>query len=278
MKTIKKSLLGVLSLLMVACGSAEKSNTETIQEPQEPKVSGVEVTYNTDATEMKGYIAYDENMEGKRPGILVVHEWWGHNDYVRERADMLAQQGYVAIAVDMYGEGKQAGHPDDAGKFAGEVFANLDEAKARFDAALETLKNDPHVDASQIAAIGYCFGGSVVLSMADAGYDLDAVAAFHAGLDLPIPPSKDIKAKILVANGADDPFVPAASVASYRAAMDSVGADYKYVAYDGAVHAYTSQQADALGEEFNLPLAYNADADKASWNELMMLLQEVFNK
>ncbi|WP_420386683.1 dienelactone hydrolase family protein [Roseivirga sp.] len=278
MKTIEKSLLGVLSLLMVACGSAEKSNTENTQEPQEPKVSGVEVTYNTDATEMKGYIAYDENMEGKRPGILVVHEWWGHNDYVRERADMLAQQGYVAIAVDMYGEGKQAGHPDDAGKFAGEVFANLDEAKARFDAALETLKNDPHVDASQIAAIGYCFGGSVVLSMADAGYDLDAVAAFHAGLDLPIPPSKDIKAKILVANGADDPFVPAASVASYRAAMDSVGADYKYVAYDGAVHAYTSQQADALGEEFNLPLAYNADADKASWNELMMLLQEIFNK
>ena len=278
MKTIKSSFLAAISLLIVACGSGNKTNTETTQEPKEPKVMGEEVTYNTESTEMKGYIAYDENMEGKRPGIIVVHEWWGHNDYVRHRADMLAEQGYVAIAVDMYGEGKQASHPEDAGKFSGEVFSNLDEAKARFDAALETLKANPNVDPNQIAAIGYCFGGSVVLSMADAGYDLDAVAAFHAGLQLPIPPSKEIKAKILVANGADDPFVPAASVAAYRAAMDSVGADYKYVAYDGVVHAFTSPEATALGEEFNLPLVYNEDADKASWNELMDLLNEVFKK
>lgn len=276
MKTIKFTFLAAFSLLIVACGSGNTSNTESTQEPMEPMVIGEEVTYNTETTAMKGYMAFDQNMEGKRPGVVVVHEWWGHNEYMRERADMLAEQGYVAIAVDMYGNGKQAAHPDDAGKFAGEVFANLDEAKARFDAALATLKANPNVDTEQIAAIGYCFGGSVVLSMANAGYDLDAVAAFHAGVQLPIPPSKDIKAKILIANGADDPFVPASSVAAYRAAMDSVGADYKYVAYDGTVHAFTNPGATTLGEQFELPLVYSEEADKASWNELMRLFDEVF--
>ena len=278
MKTIKSSFLAAIALVLIGCGSGNKTNSEASQETLEPKVMGEEVSYNTESTAMKGYMAFDENMEGKRPGVIVVHEWWGHNDYVRERADMLAELGYVALAVDMYGDGKQAGHPDDAGKFAGEVFSNLDEAKARFDAALATLKANPNVDPDQIAAIGYCFGGSVVLSMADAGYDLDAVAAFHAGVQLPIPPSKDIKGKILVANGADDPFVPAESITAYKAAMDSVGADYKYVAYEGAVHAFTSKGADALGQEFNLPLAYNEAADKASWNELMILFKEVFGR
>lgn len=164
---------------------------------------------------------------------------------MRQRADSLAKLGYIALAVDMYGEGKQAMHPEDAQKFSGEVFSNLDEAKARFEAAMETLKRNEFVNKDQIAAIGYCFGGSVVLSMANAGYDLEAVAAFHAGVDLPVSPSKDIKAKILVANGGDDSFVPASSVAEYRTALDSVGADYKYVAYDGTVHAFTSPAVDS---------------------------------
>ena len=277
MKRLPQFLLFTISVLLFACGGTDKSS-QTTEEATIPNVIGEEVTYSTESTEMKGYIAYDENMEGKRPGVLVVHEWWGHNDYVRERADMLAELGYVAIAVDMYGDGKQAAHPEDAGKFSGQVFANLDEAKARFDAAIEALKANPNVEPNQMAAIGYCFGGSVVLSMANSGYDLDAVAAFHAGLQLPIPPSKNIKAQILVAHGADDPFVPAESVAAYRAAMDSVGANYKFVAYDGSVHAFTSPEATALGEEFDLPLMYNEDADKASWNELMRLFEEVFKK
>lgn len=277
MKLKLNLMMLVLAAALMACGNTQSKNNQQ-DELSEPKLIGQEVSYNTDSTQMKGYIAYDENMEGKRPGIIVVHEWWGHNDYVRSRADSLAKMGYVAMAIDMYGEGKQAAHPEDAGKFSGEVFANLDEAKARFEAALETLKNNPNVNGEQIAAIGYCFGGSVVLSMANAGYDLDAVAAFHTGVQLPVPPSKEIKAKILVANGGDDPFVPASSVAEYRAAMDSVGADYKYIAYDGTVHAFTSPEATALGEEFDLPLMYNEDADKASWNELMDLLHQVFDK
>ncbi|WP_286748272.1 dienelactone hydrolase family protein [Roseivirga sp. UBA1976] len=273
MKSIKTILFSLLLVVLVSCNEKPSSGNDSASD-----MVGQEVSYSTETTEMKGYIAYNKSSKERRPGVIVVHEWWGHNEYVRSRADELARLGYVALAVDMYGEGKQAEHPDDAGKFAGEVMSNLEEAKARFDAALATLKSNPNVDPDRIAAIGYCFGGSVVLSMANAGYNLDAVAAFHSGVDLPIKPTKDIKAKILVANGADDPFVPASSVARFRAAMDSVGADYKYVAYDGAVHAFTSPGANALGEKFNLPLMYNEDADKASWNELMSLFNEVFDE
>lgn len=271
----KLQFLAVI-LLLSSCGSAEKKEKTTTE--AEPKgIVGKEVTYATDSTQMKGYIAYDADIEGKRPGVLVVHEWWGHNEYVRERADMLAKLGYVAIAVDMYGDGKQAAHPDDAGKFSGQVFANLDEAKARFEKAIETLKNDPHVDQSKIAAIGYCFGGSVVLSMANAGYDLDAVVAFHSGVQLPIQPEEGkLKARVLVMNGADDPFVPKETVEAFKASMDAANADYEYIDYPGAVHAYTSKAADSLGEKFNLPLKYNKEADEDSWERMKAFLKESF--
>jgi dienelactone hydrolase len=277
MKYIKSIMSAVVMIAIVACGSSEKKEEQQeVVIEEEVNIRGEEVTYSSPTTEMKGYMVYDEAQSGKRPGVIVVHEWWGHNDYTRERADMLAELGYVALAVDMYGEGKQAEHPEDAGKFSGMVMSNLDEAKARFDAALETLKANPMVDQEQIAAIGYCFGGSVVLSMANAGYDLDAVAAFHAGVQLPIPPSEEIKAKILVAQGADDPFVSAESVVAYKEAMDAVGADYTYIDYPGAVHAFTSKGADALGEQFELPLKYQKEADEASWAELQKLFDSVF--
>ena len=207
---------------------------------------------------------------------MIVHEWWGHNDYVRERANMLAELGYTAIAVDMYGDGKQADHPDDAGKFAMGVLTNLPEATARFNAALDLLKAHESVDNEKIAAIGYCFGGSVALTMANAGIDLDAVAAFHSGVQLPIMPNSDLKAKVLVCNGADDPFVSAESVEAYKAAMDSIGATYEYIAYPGVKHSFTSKEADANGEKFQLPLAYNADADAKSWASLLQLFEETF--
>ena len=193
-----------------------------------------------------------------------------------KRADMLAELGYVALAVDMYGDGKQAEHPDDAGKFATMILSDLDEAKVRFDAAIETLKANPNVDPDRIAAIGYCFGGSVVLSMANAGYDLDVVAAFHSGVQLPIPPSENIQAQILVAQGADDTFVSPESVIAYKQAMDEVNAEYTYIEYPGAVHSFTSKEADALGEKFNLPLKYQKEADEASWQELQKLFDKAF--
>jgi dienelactone hydrolase len=276
MKKLNSIFLLSFAVLLFSCGKQTSENNQEGQASSKPDLVGEEVSYATDSTEMKGYIVYDKNMEGKRPGIIVVHEWWGHNQYTRKRADMLAELGYTALAIDMYGDGKQAEHPDDAGKFMNQVISNMDEAKARFMKAMETLKNHPTVSEDNIAAIGYCFGGSVVLTMANAGYDLSAVAAFHSGVQLPIPPSADIKAKILVCNGAADPFISPESVVQFKAALDSVGADYTYIAYDSAVHAFTSPEADDLGEKFDLPLAYNEKADNASWAELQALLNSVF--
>lgn len=240
------------------------------------KVKGAEVTYATDSTNLKGYIAFDENKKGKRPGIIIVHEWWGHNDYVRHRADSLAKLGYTAIAVDMYGDGKQADHPSDAGKFAGSVINNMPEAKARFQAAVDLLKQHESVDGDKLAAIGYCFGGSVALTMANMGMDLDAVAAFHSGVGLPVMPNSDLKAQVLVCNGADDPFISPESITAFKSAMDSIGAKYEYIAYPGVVHSFTSKEADANGEKFNLPLKYDAEADQKSWASLQKLFDEAF--
>jgi dienelactone hydrolase len=276
---LSNPILLIVTILgfLVSCKDKPKE-TETMTAVAEVVLDGKEVTYSSDSTQMKGYIVHDKNLEGKRPGIIVVHEWWGHNDYTRERADMLAELGYTAIAIDMYGDGKQAAHPQDAGKFSGMVMQNIDVAKARFDAALKVLKNDPSVDADHIAAIGYCFGGSVVLTMANAGEDLDAVAAFHSGVQLPIMPNSNLKAKVLVANGAEDPFISPESVTNFKSSMDSIHADYEYISYPGAKHAYTSKGATALGEKFNLPLEYNAEADAKSWEALKDLLNKTFKK
>jgi len=270
------TLIAVMITLSCKQDKTEEPQQESVIEEVEINIKGMEVTYATDSTELKGYVAYDENINEKRPGILIVHEWWGHNDYVRERADMLAELGYTAFAVDMYGNGKQAEHPEDAGKFSQSVMTNLSEAKARFNAALELLKNHETVDAEKTAAIGYCFGGSVALTMANAGADLDAVAAFHSGVQLPVMPNEQLKARVLVCNGGADPFVSQESVEAFKQDMDSIGAKYEYISYPGVKHSFTSKAADANGEKFNLPLEYNAEADEKSWNELKELLGEVF--
>ncbi len=240
-------------------------------------VQGKEVSYSANGTTLKGYVAYDDAVKGKRPGILVVHEWWGHNEYARKRARMLAAQGYTALAVDMYGNGKQAHHPDDAGKFSSEVSKNAALAKARFDAALKLIKKQKTVDADNIAAIGYCFGGSVVLNMARMGEPLKAVLSFHGGLgtDTPAEPGK-VKARIASFTGEDDPFIPATQVAAFRQEMDKAGASYTVVTYPGAKHSFTNPDADKYGQEFKLPLAYNAAADKASWDAGLAFLANAF--
>ena len=278
MKKITTLVLIGLLIGAVSCKSKTEKSEAAEATPQTlpVKVKGEEVSYATDSTNLKGYIAYNENSTEKRPGVLIVHEWWGHNNYVRQRADMLAELGYTAIAVDMYGDGKLASHPEDAGKFAGSVMSNLPEAKARFNAALEVLKAHTSVDNTKIGAIGYCFGGSVVLTMANSGADLDAVAAFHSGVQLPVMPNDELKAKVLVCNGADDPFISPESITTFKSAMDSIGASYDYIAYSGVKHSFTSKEADANGEKFGLPLAYDADADAKSWASLQALFAEAF--
>ncbi len=232
-----------------------------------------------DGVVLKGYLAYDPAIEDKRPGVLVVHEWWGHNDYARRRARLLARMGYTALAVDMYGDGKEALHPDDAGKFAGEIAKNQELGRARFLSAMELLKNHDTVDPSRIAAIGYCFGGSIVLSMARSGFDLKGVASFHGGLSgsKSDKPGK-IKAKVFVAHGALDAMEPPEHVERFKAEMEAEGADMKFITYGGALHSFTNPAADDYAEKFNLPLGYNKEADKSSWQELQNFLSSIFGE
>ena len=243
----------------------------------EAAVKGTEVTYQAEGTKLKGYLAYNTSIKGKRPAVLVVHEWWGHNDYARKRANMLAELGYTALAVDMYGDGKQAGHPDEAGKFAAEVSKNMPLAKARFEAGMKLLRQQKSVDPNKLAAIGYCFGGGVVLNMARLGEDLKGVASFHGALatDHPAEPDK-VKARILVFTGEADPMIRPDMIAAFEREMDDAKVKYRVVLYPGAKHAFTNPAADELGKKFDLPLAYNPGADLDSWQQLTVFLREIF--
>ncbi len=244
-----------------------------------PKIKGEPVDYKAGGVTMKGYLAYDENIKGKRPGVLVVHEWWGQNEYARKRARMLAELGYTALAVDMYGEGKTATHPDDAGKFSSETMKNFPVAKERFEAAMNFLKKQPTVDPARIAAIGYCFGGGVVLNMVRQGADLKAVASFHGSLAAVKPAQAGkVKAKIRVYNGEDDKFTPQEKIDAFMQEMRDARVDFQFINYPGAVHSFTNPEADELGKKFSLPMAYNADADKRSWEDMTNFFAEVFKK
>ncbi len=235
------------------------------------------VEYKAGDTVLKGYLVYDDAAKERRPGVLVVHEWWGHDQHARNSARKLAEAGYVALALDMYGGGKQADHPDSAGKFSGEVRKNLPLMKSRFEAGMQLLRKQPQVDGKRLAAIGYCFGGSVVLEMARAGEDLRGVASFHGGLATEHPAqSGTTTSRVLVMNGAEDPFVPPEQIAAFKKEMESAKVNYKFVSYSGAKHSFTNPDADANGAKFNLPLNYNAIADKESWLELQSFLKQIF--
>lgn len=238
-----------------------------------------EVTYSANGTALKGYLAYDDAVKGKRPGVLVVHEWWGHNEYARKRARMLAELGYTALAVDMYGDGKQAAHPDDAGKFAGEVMQNMEAAKARFLAALELLKKHKTVDGGRIAAIGYCFGGAIVLHAARWGMDLKGVASFHGsyGTQTPAQAGK-VKAAVLVCHGGADQFSTDEQIAAFQKEMADAKVDFKFVSYEGAKHSFTNPDADEAAKKFEIPLGYNKMADEKSWADMKQFFKKVFGK
>lgn len=236
-----------------------------------------EIDYSDGSTTMKGFLAYDNSNKDKRPGVIVVHEWWGHNDYARMRAKMLAKLGYVAFALDMYGEGKTANHPKDAGKFAGEVRQNMPVAEQRFLAAIKILKDQEMTDKNKIAAIGYCFGGGIVLEMARRGVELAGVVSFHGSLGTSSPAQKGVvKARILVLNGAADPFTKPETIAAFKQEMKQAAVDYKFINYPDAKHAFTNKDADKFGKQFGIPLAYNAKADKQSWKEMQKFLHKIF--
>lgn len=274
--TFTKFLPGLAFMLLLGACAEPQQMDPPADEPTVRDLRGDEFTYEVDGEPFTGYVAYDANSSGV-PGVLVVHQWWGHSDYVRRRADMLAEMGYTALALDMYGVGKVADHPESAQAFMMEVLNNLDAGVERFSTALEILKEHPTTDSTMTAAIGYCFGGGVVLEMARRGLDLDAVASFHGGLssNTAVEPG-DIKAKILVLHGADDPLVTPEELDAFKQSMETAGADMRFVSYPGAVHAFTDTAATRKGEMFGLPLRYDAAADSASWAEFSAFMEEVF--
>lgn len=234
------------------------------------------VTYKVDSASMNSYLVYDENTDGPRPVVFVIHEWWGLNDYTKSRAKQLAEMGYLAMAVDMYGDGKMGPDPASAEKLAVPFYMKPELASPVFDAAWNALKRFSQADLSKAAAIGYCFGGAQVINLAKMGKDLKGVVSFHGNLNV-IPARKDLlKAEILVCHGAADPLVPQAEADEFKKQMDSIGAKYIFKAYEGAQHAFTNPAATAIGEKFKLPVSYNAAADTASWNEMKSFLMTLF--
>lgn len=240
------------------------------------EVVGNEVEYTSDGVTMKGYMAYDDSVEGKRPGVLVVHEWWGHNAYARTRAEKLAALGYTALAVDMYGDGKTADHPEKAGELSGAVMSNMDVAEARFKAAMDYLNQQPTVNPEYTAAIGYCFGGGIVLNMALRGVDMDGVASFHGILPQEAPENTKPTADIVVFHGSDDPFAPKEQFDKFKKIMQDTGANYEIVVYPGVKHSFTNPDADKYGKQFDLPLVYDKDADEKSWEQTQAFLNRIF--
>lgn len=235
------------------------------------------ISYSVNNVSMTGYYAYDDSVKGKRPGVLVVHEWWGHNDYARKRARMLAELGYSAFAVDMYGDGKVARHPKDAKKFMMEVVSNMDNARQRYNKAITILKAQKATDASRIGAIGYCFGGGVVLDMARQGLDLKGVASFHGSIATKQLAKKgSVKTNVLVLNGADDPFVTKEQIVTFKKEMKDAQVQYEFINYKGAKHSFTNPIADAVGKKFSMPLEYNKKADEQSWAKMKEFFAAVF--
>ncbi len=230
-----------------------------------------------DGTQLVGYYTYDDAIKVKQPGILVVHEWWGLNDYARHRATQLAKLGYAALAIDMYGEGKHTEKAGEAMEMMHSVFNDASTSMVRAKAGLELLKAQPQVDVTKLGAIGYCFGGKIVLDMARAGIPLNGVASFH-GVLAPATPAKagEVKAKILVLHGAADTMVKAEDVAAFKAEMKAANVPYKLVSYPNAKHGFSSPYADRLGKENKIDVAYNAKADKKSWQEMRLFFNSVF--
>jgi dienelactone hydrolase len=241
----------------------------------EAKVHTQEIEYKQGDTPLQGFLAWDDAAKGKRPGVLVVHEWWGHNQHARNQAIRLAEAGYVGFALDMYGKGKVATHPQDAKAFVAEATKDPATVRARFDAAVAELKKQPQVDPAKIGVVGYCFGGGVALNMARAGEPLAGVATFHASLapaGEPAQPGK-VKAHLLVQTGGADPNVPKDRVEAFEKEMKDAGADFRVVVYPEAKHSFTNPDADKAGMA---ALAYDADADKKSWAEAVKFFRKVF--
>jgi dienelactone hydrolase len=258
----RKLILAAAAVLASAGAARAEVKTEVVE-------------YQQGETVLQGFFAWDDAVKGKRPGVLVIHEWWGHNQHARNQAVRLAKAGFVGFALDMYGKGKLAKHPEDAQAFVKEATADPAVPKARFEAAVARLKAHRLVDGAHLGAVGYCFGGGVALSMARAGEDLDAVATFHGALANRGPPAEKgkVKPRILVLTGGADTFVPKEQVEAFEQEMKDAGARVEVISYPGVKHSFTNPDAAQAGMA---ALAYDADADRKSWKAAMKMFHEVW--
>ncbi len=234
------------------------------------------VEYKQDGAAFEGYLAFDDSIKRPRPGVLVLHEWWGINDYIRRRTKQLAAMGYVAFAADIYGKGNRAKTREEAAALAGKFRSGNDRAliRARANAGLEVLKKNPFTDPNRVAAIGYCFGGTAVLELARSGAELAGVVSFHGGLSTPDPDdAKNIRAKVLVLTGADDPSAKPEQVVAFEDEMSRAGVDWYLVSYGRAVHGFTNPDN---GPDNSRGVAYNEKADRRSWQAMKDFFEEIF--
>jgi len=257
---MKRTLLAILGVVCAISAQA-KIVTQTVE-------------YQQGDTTLEGYLAFDDSITGKRPGVLVVHQWMGLTDYEKHRAEQLAQLGYVAFCADIYGKGVRPKDTGEAGPLAGKYKGDRALLRARVNAALDVLEKNQLVDSKRVAAIGYCFGGTTVIELARSGADIAGVVSFHGGLDSPTPADgKNIKSKVLVCHGADDPFVKPSDLAAFEDEMRQANVDWTLIKFGGAVHSFTQPMA---GNDNSKGAAYNEKADKRSWEAMKAFFAEIF--
>ena len=267
MTNFSKLLFICLSLCVTLTASAQDSSA----------IKGIEITYQSaDGATLKGYVAFNQKQKGKRPAVIVVPEWWGNGEYTRMRARKLAELGYIALAADMYGEGKMGLSPAEAQALATPFYQDPQLGKGRLAAALKAIKTYPQTDANKVAAIGYCFGGSMVLNAAKMGMDFKGVVSFHGGLATVPATAGSTKAKILVCHGAADKFISTDEIAIFKANLDSLKVPYTFIEYPDATHAFTNAQSTATGKKFGMPIEYNEAADKKSWKDMQAFFKQLF--
>ena len=287
-----KGSMYIFSLSSIAClffcsvfmnpenHSVKKNFNQNIKtdKPQVTNIKTEEVFYSSNGKQARGYIAWDENIKGKRPVVIIVHEWWGLNDYARSRARQIAELGYFAFDADLFGNGQLANNPDEARALTKPYYSNPENTLQPIEDAIAKAATFPQADISKTAAMGYCFGGFVVVNAAKQGAPLLGVVSFHGRLVGLQPKKNMLKAEVLICQGGDDEFVPMTDQLAFKKSMDSIGALYHFISYPGAKHAYTNPEATALGIKFNMPIAYNGPADTASWKDMQEFFLKVFKQ
>jgi dienelactone hydrolase len=275
-------LTAILYFFFASCGNNQNSATQPSSDSSKassmdsaksavPSIKTEEVTYTSNGHQSKGFVAYDENRQGKLPVVVIIPEWWGLVDYAKSRARQLAELGYFAIAADLFGDGKTASNPQEAMAFTKPYYTNPALTLPAVNDAINKAASFSQADTSRTAAIGYCFGGFVVLNAAKQGSPLKAVVSFHGGLGGLQPKKGAIRGNILICQGGADQFVLEPEQQAFKKSMDSVGARYTFVVYPGAQHAFSNPNATATGEKYKLPISYNATADSASWKAMQNL-------